>query len=408
MKQQLIPQQKLDIKQKFNHQVQNSLNILSFNNEELKIYLQEQMNTMPFLNFAKEPEIENFLNYNQHQESLYDKLMEQIPYVQPPLNQDICDFLIFQLDSNGYFRQSETELLQSSPFTKLQTLSTLHALQTLEPYGCFAFNLAHCLQLQCIRHSSIVSQNATILCNYLEDIIKQKYAYIESKTSLCKEDILEAFKFIQTLNPKPAANYANFAPYAQPEFKISINADRHIQIESNHSDLELVFDVQNEFEGKEFQEFVKKQRASANSLIQAIQKRNTTLLQIMQIICEKQKDFFLNDGCLQPLTLEMVAKECGLHISTISRAIMNKSFEFNHRYYLLKTMFKRSGIHSSETFIKQRIHYYIDHEDKQNPYSDEKLRKLLLSENIKVARRTISKYREDELLSCSNERKIKV
>ena len=111
-----------------------------------------------------------------------------------------------------------------------------------------------------------------------------------------------------------------------------------------------------------------------------------TLLQIMNEICHVQKDFFIHHGELKHLTLEMVAEKCGLAISTISRAITHKSFEFNNQYYSIKEMFIHSGTFiKNDKAIKKEITQIIEKENKLKPYSDEKIRKLLEEKDIYIS-----------------------
>lgn len=406
MKQKLIPKQTQLQKLNIHKGVQTSLGILSMSNEALKVYLNERLSSLPYVSYAhSNEESDLYLNYAQKEENLYEVISSQIPYSKSKLNRDLCDYLIFQLDSNGYFKISEEELFLNSPFPKKMTIEHIHTLQQFEPLGCFSFSLAHCLKLQCTQDTPI-SLHAYILCDYLEEIVKGKFQEICEQTHLDLQQIQEAFLYIQSLNPKPAANYACFAAYSQPEFKISI-IDHKIKIELDHEDFELVFDTQNYHESKEIQDFLKQQRLETERLIDDLKRRKTTLLQIMQIICDEQKDFFLNDAPLHHLTLEMIAKKAGVHPSTVSRAIANKTFEFNHQYYPLKKMLNRGGTTSPEEFIKERISFHIKNEDAHHPYSDEQLRKLLIKENIEVARRTITKYRESMHILSSTYRRIR-
>ena len=112
----------------------------------------------------------------------------------------------------------------------------------------------------------------------------------------------------------------------------------------------------------------------------------------MNEMCHVKKDFFIHHGELKQLTLEMVAEKCGLAISTISRAITHKSFEFNNQYYSIKEMFIHSGTFiKNDKAIKKEITQIIEKENKLKPYSDEKIRKLLEEKDIYISRRTVTK-----------------
>lgn len=240
-------------------------------------------------------------------------------------------------------------------------------------------------------------QDRLILCDYLEELATQHYHAIIEKTELTQEEIDEGFDFIKTLNPKPAANYAQESTFLIPECKVSVEGE-NLQVELLKFDLSItVID----------DDSLKKQRKEAETLLSALQKRNMTLLQIMNEMCHVQKDFFIHHGELKHLTLEMVAEKCGLAISTISRAITHKSFEFNNQYYSIKEMFIHSGTFiKNDKAIKKEITQIIEKENKLKPYSDEKIRKLLEEKDIYISRRTVTKYREECFIYNSRQRKI--
>lgn len=119
------------------------------------------------------------------------------------------------------------------------------------------------------------------------------------------------------MSPKPAANFTADSIYINPEFKITVENEK-INIQLLNDDLHISFNtMDNSNESKEVQEYMKAQRAQVQNIMNSIQKRNMTLLQIMQYICDVQKDFFLHQGTIHHLTLSMIAQNCGLHISTI-------------------------------------------------------------------------------------------
>ena len=153
---------------------------------------------------------------------------------------------------------------------------------------------------------------------------------------------------------------------------------------------------------------LRKLRNEAKQLLNTVQKRNLTLLQIMDTLCHIQKDFFISNSPLNYCTLEMVAKECGLHASTISRAINQKGFEFNNKYYPIKHLFCHTGFkETTSEQIKDRIMNLIYNENKTKPFSDESIKKALAKENIHISRRTVTKYREQLLIPCASKRKSK-
>lgn len=411
MKQTLKVKLDLSLKQNFNQNKAQSLKILSYTNEELKIYLCEQMEKNPYLNFNfssyYKEDSDAFLNYNHDTPSLYDEIMEQarVSKYNPVL--EICEYLLYQLDSNGYFKISYKDLLSKSPYPKNILKRNLAIVRTFEPHGVFAFDVKDCLKIQCKLSTHKEKEKALILCDYLEELVFGKYQKIKEETGLNELEIQNGYDFIKNLNPKPASNYESNTTYIQPEFLISVE-DGEINIKLYNEELSISFNaVQNSFEGEDVKQFLKKQRYEVINIMNSIKKRNMTLLQIMQYICDVQKDFFLQHAGINYLTLDMIARNCNLHISTVSRAISNKSFEFENRYYAIKNLLSSSGVDDiSSNEIKMEIKDIIDHEDINKPYSDEKIREILNERGIAVSRRCVCKYRESLFIYNSVKRKL--
>lgn len=393
MKQNITIKPELKIKQAFNSQKEQSLKILSYNTKDLKEYLFKQSQTNPFLTYTAEADA--FLEYDHSTQSLYDKIETELKNTNQTIPEDLYQYLISQLDSNGYFKSTPS----ISSYSEKQLQQAIYILQRTEPYGCFCRNLKESLIVQCELSENPASETGTILCDYLEDLAQHNYENIMHGTDLTLDEIDEGFHFIQTLNPKPAANYSTDAPILQAEIKVMYDGDFHFEwINQNYS---IQFDDMNNLT-KELRAL----RNEAKQLLNIVQKRNVTLLQIMDTLCHIQKDFFISNSPLNYCTLEMVAKECGLHASTISRAINQKGFEFNNKYYPIKHLFCHTGFKEiTSEQIKQRIKYLIQLEDKTKPLSDESIKKALAKEKINISRRAITKYREQLLIPCASKRK---
>ena len=393
MKQNITIKPELKIKQAFNSQKEQSLKILSYNTKDLKEYLFKQAQTNPFLTYTVEADA--FLEYDHSTQSLYDKIEAELKSTNQTVSEDLYQHLISQLDSNGYFKSTPS----ISSYSEKQLQQAIYILQRTEPYGCFCRNLKESLKVQCELSENPASETGTILCDYLEDLAQHNYENIMHETDLTLDEIDEGFHFIQTLNPKPAANYSTDAPILQAEIKVMYDGDFHFEwINQNYS---IQFDDMNNLT-KELRVL----RNEAKQILNTVQKRNMTLLQIMDTLCHIQKDFFISNSPLNYCTLEMVAKECGLHASTISRAINQKGFEFNNKYYPIKHLFCHTGFKEiTSEQIKQRIKYLIQSEDKTKPLSDESIKKALAKEKINISRRAITKYREQLLIPCASKRK---
>lgn len=368
------------------------------NVEELHQYILDKASTNPLIEYNSSLDPDLLLEFDDYSKpQLRDVLFEQLHLSNEKYDEDVCDYLISCLDSNGYFKYSKDEVIKESLWGLDSLKYHLKLLRKLEPYGLFSFSLKECLSIQCLMSEKAESETGLILCDYLEELATQHYHAIIEKTELTQEEIDEGFDFIKTLNPKPAANYAQESTFLIPECKVSVEGE-NLQVELLKFDLSItVID----------DDSLKKQRKEAETLLSALQKRNMTLLQIMNEMCHVQKDFFIHHGELKHLTLEMVAEKCGLAISTISRAITHKSFEFNNQYYSIKEMFIHSGTFiKNDKAIKKEITQIIEKENKLKPYSDEKIRKLLEEKDIYISRRTVTKYREECFIYNSRQRKI--
>lgn len=408
MKQTILPKLDLSLKQSLHASNVKSLQILSCSNDELRVFLNETVHQNPFLHYHSKDVIDSdaFLSYAQEGPSLYDEIMRQAETSRYQIDQKVCEYLIFQLDSNGYFQTDLSTLIKQSPFTKEQIKRHLIILRSFEPHGLFAFSLKQCLKIQCHYSSEPASETAILLCEHLEELALHHYESIMDACDISLDELEEGYDFIKTLHPKPGANYQKNTSYMQPEFKVEV-IDDHIHIQHLFDDLALSFQsLEGDHQRSEVSEYLKKQRQQALEIMSSIKRRNMTLLLIMQYICEIQKDFFLHQGSLHHLTLEMIAKNCGFHISTISRALANKSFEFHQRYYSLSSMLSHGGYqdHSIKA-IQEEIKSIIEHEDKNKPYSDERIRLLLQEKNIHISRRAVTKYRENCFIYNSSKRK---
>ena len=394
MKTQLIP--KLTQTQQFNKKQQQYLHILSCNSIQLQSYLKELSIDNPCIQM-KEDGYDLLLEYQYNKPDLREHILNLVRLFNEKIDEMVVEYLISCLNDNGYFDKPLDSILKESNWNKETLLYHINLLRQCEPYGLFSFDLKQCLQIQCEQSEKPESETGYILCSYLNELAYFKFDEIIEKTDLEYDEIIEGFQFIKTLDPKPGSAFSKKSTYLVPECKIRI-IDEQIKIEMFNIDVDIeLIDS----------EVLKEQRKQALLIFNAMQKRNMTLIQILNAICQIQKDFFLYHKELKPCTLEKIAKECGLAISTVSRAIMNKSFEFENEYYPIKYLFSHGGVSQlSKQYIQNQIKKIIDQEDKNYPFSDEKIRKYLEKENIIVSRRTITKYREQMFILNSRQRKI--
>ncbi len=320
--------------------------------------------------------------------SLHDIIMQQAQESSFNPDRQLCEYLLLQIDKNGYFTSDYKTIIKGSKFPPEVVKKTIALLRTFTPKGCFSFNLKECLQIQCKLSREPISEVAFTLCENLEEILLQKNKHLQRKHRLSRFTLIEAILFLHTLNPQPANEYTHQIMEKEVDFKVELVEDQ-LQILYYDPTIQLFF---SSFD-------------ILNSTTPTKSKYNALL--VMQYLCEYQQDFFLHNAPIHYLTLEMVAKKCNLHTSMIYKIIEGKLFLFQNKQYTLKSLLNSNGVQGvNASTIQQYIIHYIQEEDKSSPLSDEKIRILLEEDHkIKISRRTVVKYREACLILNSQKRK---
>lgn len=400
MKKSLIFKPDIKLKKEYNPNKELSLHILSMKKTDLGQFLAETCRQNPFLTMQARDE--KLIEYQSEKESLASVFYHQLFYLEKTIPEDLFYYLTSCLDSNGYFKYSLEEVIQHSFFSKNEVEDAIDQLQRLDPVGCYCFSLKESLKIQCEMSDRAESETAAILCDCLEALSQKDYSKIQKQYDLEWDEIEEGFQFIKTLNPKPGAQYALISNYLEPEAKVGI-VDNKIEIELLNEDVKLEI---NDVEENNLTKELKDLRIQAMNIMNFVQKRNMTLVQILQFVCERQKDYFLKHQPLHRCTMLEAAKVCGMHVSTISRAIQGKSIEFNHTYVPIRSLFVRAGNEGYDSsFILKCMKQWIEEEDQNHPLSDDKISKLFEKQGIWISRRTISKYREAENILNTFDRK---
>ncbi len=262
-----------------------------------------------------------------------------------------------------------------------------------------------------------------ILRSCFTEFTQKHYEKIRRRLKIKDPSLLQkALHTIEKLNPQPGEEYKveseNKTLY--PDFVVTRLSNRLIvsllrypmpklQIKKDY--VSMLSDPVNKVDA-ETTTFIKKKLESAQWFIDALQQRKKTLLHTMQAIVRLQYNFFMEEDVrqLKPITLRSIAREINMDVSTVSRIVSNKSVQTNAHVYPLKFFFTEgisstTGEEISNRAIKKSITEIIKNEDKNQPYSDEKIASLLLAQGSVVARRTVAKYREQLRLPVARLRK---
>lgn len=352
--------------------------------------------------------------------SLQDYLYEQLFAVVKDVEElSIGEFIINSLDNNGYFSEEIDKIVEIMHVEKDKVEKVWQKIKTFEPKGVGAKNLQECLLMQLDASNNHYQLAKGIISHYLLEVSEGKLKEIAKNTKYSLIDIQETIDLIKNLNPRPSNGFRKIEEldYIVPDLEIKKIGDKY-QILLNERILPRL--IVSPFYRKILQDqamqkektFVEEKFKKALNLLKNIEQRRLTILKIVENTFAEQKKF-LDNGLdyLKPLTQKEIAAQVGMHESTVSRVVHGKYCQTPWGVFPLSYFFpsKVSNAQSEEDLtaskIKKVIKYIIDREDKKKPLSDQKIQELLLQENIVLARRTVTKYREEMEIPSSSKRK---
>lgn len=340
------------------------------------------------------------LQFAYREESIVDDLKFQFSFLKPcELEERIAEEIFNDLDSSGYLNSTPQEIADRLGISELCVKKVKCIINSLDPKGIGANDLRECLLLQ--TDDEVTKE---IIIYNLEDIAQNKLNKIAKERNISIEEVVEKVDFIKNLNPRPGASYADNEPvkYIVPEAKIYKQDEKYIVHMEN--EFTPVLKINSHYKNmiktadEETLKYLKEKLSSAEWVLNSITQRESTIKQILDELVIIQEDF-LDNGIksLKPLNQKDIADKLELSESTVSRVVNDKFVDTPQGIIEIKTFFSNvvNDSELSSSSIHQRIKEIIDNEDKKKPLSDAKIEKILKDENIEIARRTISKYREE-------------
>jgi RNA polymerase sigma-54 factor len=307
----------------------------------------------------------------------------------------------------------------ASPTTVAEVASVLERIRGISHPAIGARDLKECLLLQIAAHGLENPLLVAIVENHLEDLEQNRLPRIAKETGKPIEAVKHAVELLRTLDPHPGAGYGEtrvqtitpdvIVEEQDGEYEVRLERQRVPRLALSPAYREFLRQAK---KGDGVKEWVKKRVEAARWFIEAVHQRQNTLLKIAQSIFVRQKGF-LERGVsgFQPLRMQEVADEVGVHISTVSRAVAGKYAQTPRGIYPLKYFFaggtqKATGEVASQVSIKQRIADLVSAEDPDRPLSDDELAKMLEEkDHVRIARRTVTKYRKALSIPSSNQRR---
>ncbi len=352
------------------------------------------------------PTFENFLTKKA---TLYDHLLWQIRLSN--FDEEECmmaTVIIGNLNEDGMLQGSLGEIAAQTGLDLSRMEKVIQKVQGLDPPGVAARDLKECLLLQArqVYPNDLLVQK--IIQDHLDHLGKRNYQLIAKELAIPLEEVVRASRLICELDPKPGRAYSDETiPYIIPDVYIYKIGDEYVVVlnEDGMPKLRInpfyrdILRERTPFTG-EAKEYINEKIRSALWLIKSIHQRQRTIYRVTKSIVRFQREF-LDKGVafLKPMVLKDVAMDVEMHESTISRVTSNKYVHTPQGIFELKYFFNSSintarGENIASESVKEKIREILSKEDPQKPYSDQELVEILKRQDILIARRTVTKYRE--------------
>jgi len=325
---------------------------------------------------------------------------------------EIGQFIIGNLNRDGFLEVDDDDIVAQTEATPALVQKILAMVQDMDPPGVAARGIKECLLLQLSHLKLTESAAGAIVRDHLKLLETKNYAAIVKASKYSLKEVLAAVDVITALNPHPGRAFSNEEPhYIIPdvyvykmdgEYVIMLNDDGLPRLRISNFYRDILKDKKDMPGVKsETKTYIQDKMKSAMWLIKSIQQRQRTIYKVVESLIKFQHDFFeKGPSLLRPLILRDVAEDIGMHESTISRVTTNKYVHTPQGIYELKYFFNSSiertdgeDAMASES-VKVRMRQIIQAEDPHKPLSDMAITKFFEGTSIKIARRTIAKYRE--------------
>ncbi|MBC6975236.1 RNA polymerase factor sigma-54 [Bacillus sp. Xin] len=433
MKASLLQEQSLRLA--MTQELRQAITMLQYNVQELSEFLYEQSMENPLIElngFEREKkkssskskstskQVDNQMEiYSVDSTSIQQHLLDQLQYYKIDEEQrKTASFIIMNMDGNGYLQETNEELaeLLTAPIDVVER--SMELVQSLEPAGVGARNIQECLSLQLKRLQKRDVFSEMIVDEYFPYFVKKDWRKLAHLMKCSNEELQSAVDCITSLQPKPGLAFSSEKPhYIVPDMAVKKEGDDRLVLQMNERNMPRI-EIHSEYSAllhnseSEVATYVSEKYQHVQWIMRSLKQRKQTLLQVMEIIMKKQRDFFWKGPeYLKPLSLKEVAEELGVHESTISRATRNKYVQTPHGLFEMKSFFSNAVVTTEDEAVstkrvKQLIQTLVEQENKKKPLSDQKISKLLEEEHeIVISRRTVAKYREQMNIPASSLRK---
>lgn len=440
-------EQKLHQKLILSPQMQQALHLLQLPLQDLSLFLSEELSLNPLLELPEEEGYEEddeyfsllatsvgsageddkqsaIENRTVFERSLYSMLLEQVEEVSSDLHEKtLLKILIGYLESDGLLKTPLQEIAdwEELPLSVLE--KGLSLLQTFEPIGVGARSIQEAMLLQLKHQGKEGSLAYRIIDQHFEAMLQNRIPLIAKQERSSSEEIHKVIEEeIASLDLRPGASipeghYSSYKTQLRPDvtvtfvgefYEIEIHEGRAQFLRFNKHYLEM---LHGEEINEETRQYLMERISSGKNLMKNLYERHQTLYRLTEELVKVQRNYFLDPKAqIAPLTMKEIAEKLELHESTIARAVSGKNIAHPKGISPLRSFFTNSyvtdsGEEISSQSVKQVLREILSKEDRARPYSDEALSKLISSQGIECARRTVAKYRQELGIGNASQRK---
>lgn len=343
--------------------------------------------------------------------SLHECLMRQVEEVWPEgEKRHLAEAIVGSIDRTGLLTTPLSEIAVFCRCREKALIPILEVIQTFEPSGVGARSIQEALLIQLKDKEKGDSLAYRIISDHYDAVLHNQIPLIAKALGSTPQQITSTISHeIVILSLYPGLCYGEVPLMTiTPDVSLRIEGEDRLVVEVNDEYIPsmrlnrkyLAF-LHDDALPKETREFIKQKVTSAKWLLRNILQRNDTIVRIVSLLAEKQREFLLSPlGKLKPLTMRMVADELAIHESTVARTVVNKYVDTPRGLLSLRSFFTNAyvaadGSDISADTVKQALTSFIDAEDPKNPYSDQQLSLLMQERGVSCARRTITKYRKE-------------
>ena len=388
---------------------------------EWENYLDNQQPPQPSSG-GQNDEIMNYENVISTTETLQDHLTWQMNL--SGFNEEelgLVETLISYVNDDGYIKVPLEDIAKDEGVDVVELEEMLPFLHEFDPAGVGARDLKECLLIQAKHLEEDTHDLVHIINNHLKDLEKKNFPGIAKAMEMDLEYIIELCKVILNMDPKPGRLFVSssdthfitpdvYIYKVKDEYVVSLNEDGLPRLRVSNLYRNLLKTGKGA-KDKNAQDYIQEKLRSAVWLIKSIHQRQRTIHKVAESIVKHQQDFFeKGPAFIRPMILRDIANDIGMHESTVSRVTTAKYMHtprgiFELKYFFNSGISKTDGNSVASESVKLKIKELVSKEDPKHPLSDQKLVDLLKGDGIKIARRTVAKYREVLKILPSSKRK---